>query len=229
MTQFQISIVSDTVCPWCFIGLRNLQAAIAERCRRTPRDTFTIKWIPFQLNPSAAQGQSIDKRASYEHKLGVDGSRQVFDRLRSAGELAGVAFSFDGKTGNTLDSHRLLELANRSASHGNSDTKDLQTRVAEQLFMGYFENSEDITSHEFLSRAAVHAGLATDASEIKEFLLSTRFANEIRKEADAQRADGINGVPLFIINDEYTIEGAQQPIAFSHLFERLAKKMRAAL
>ncbi|KAK5168611.1 uncharacterized protein LTR77_005920 [Saxophila tyrrhenica] len=209
MTHFEISIVSDTVCPWCYIGLRNLQAAIAQRTAKSPTDTFSLTWDPFQLNPQAPRGQTVDKRASYEKKLGVDGARTVFERLTSAGETAGIQFSFDGRTGNTLDSHRLLELARKisdvseaTSGQATHSQADLQTRLAEELFADYFERERDITDHEVLKKAALRAGLDERGIDILAFLASDDLVDLVQREASAQREEGINGVPHFTINDD---------------------------
>ncbi|KAK3051379.1 hypothetical protein LTR09_007402 [Extremus antarcticus] len=236
MTHFSISIVSDTVCPWCYIGLRNLQAAIDHRTANHPNDTFSLTWHPFQLNPNTLQGQTVDKRTSYETKLGSDGARAVFDRLRSAGTAAGINFSFGGRTGNTIDSHRLLELACRQAANSEPSSaqsvpgqKVLQTRLAEEIFADFFEREQDITDPTVLSKAAVRAGLSGVEQDFKAFLASDDFVDVVHKTAAAQRQDGINGVPHFTINDEFTVEGAQEPTAFLHLFGKLAKRTRAVL
>jgi predicted DsbA family dithiol-disulfide isomerase len=236
MTHFDISIVSDTVCPWCYIGLRNLQVAIAQRSGKSPKDTLTITWHPFQLNPNSPRGQTVDKRTSYENKLGKDGARNVFDRLRTAGKAAGINFSFNGRIGNTLDSHRLLELAHRQS--GTTDASPapgqvldygMQTRLAEELFADFFEREQDITDHVTLSKAAVRAGLTNQEDEIVSWLASDDLVEVVQQEAAAQRTEGINGVPHFAINEEFAVEGAQEPIAFLHLFDRLARRSKAVL
>jgi predicted DsbA family dithiol-disulfide isomerase len=171
----------------------------------------------------------VDKQSSYENKLGPDGARAVFHRISSAGERAGIKFSFGGRTGNTLDSHRLLEYAARQddkAEANDHKSTGLQTRLAEELFADYFEREQDITSHTVLRRAAVRAGIASSEGDIERFLASNDLVDEVQKAAAAQREEGVSGIPYFVINDEFAVEGAQEPIAFLHLFERLVKRGR---
>lgn len=225
--KYHVWIISDTVCPWCYVGYRNLQAAISEYLSAYPTDTFSISWHPFQLNPDAPKGQSVDKRASYNKNLGSMQAQVVFKRLESAGKRAGINFSFGGRTGNTLDSHRLIELAaqkdnTNEASQTITDTtpsKSLQTRLVEELFADYFESEQDITSHDVLSKAAARAGL--NKREIDAFLASDKLAVEVERQAQVNRSESVTGVPHFTINDEFTVEGAQEPAAFLMLFKRL--------
>lgn len=231
MTTFAIAIVSDTVCPWCYIGLRNLQRAIAQRHAQHPQDTFSLTWHPFQLNPQAPRDRTVDKRQSYETKLGVEGARNVLDRLRAAGATAGITFNFDGRIGNTLDSHRLIEYAGRQ-SDLSPDNADLQTTLVEELFAEYFERGQDITSHDVLSRAAVRAGVADREDTVRTFLDGGDLSTEVQRQANGARQEGVNGVPQYTIkcaSTEYVIEGAQEPMAFLHLFNRLAKIEKAVL
>ena len=236
MVHFDIEIVSDTVCPWCYIGYLNLQAAIISRLTTNPGDTFSLSWRPFQLNPHSPVGHTVDKRTSYESKLGIDGARTVLERVRSAGEAVGITFSFGGRIGNTLDSHRLLEFAHRQAAAADTSTsqstahqRSLQTRLAEELFAEYFEREQDITDHATLSRAAVKVGLSSDEKVIRAFLASAELSDVAKGEATARRDEGISGVPHFTINDEFVVEGAQEPLAFTHLFDRLARRRKAVL
>ena len=229
MTRFHIPVVSDTVCPWCYVGYRHLKRAIAQQLANHPEDSFVISWRPFQLNPTAPKGQSIDKTRSYNSKLGKEQAGLVFERLRSAGKDAGIDFSFHGRTGNTLDSHRIIELARQKEvdDEANVDSSggavaSLQTRVVEELFADYFEREQDITDHVVLARAAGRAGM--DEHEVKAFLESDRLAKQVENEAADARNEGIRGVPLFTINDTFEVEGAQEPRAFTMLFERLRKK-----
>ena len=218
MTHFSISIVSDTVCPWCYIGLRHLQAAIAQHLAMYSGDSFAVSWRPFQLNPNSPRGQSVEKADSYERKFGTEQANLVFERLRSAGKGAGIKFSFGGRTGNTLDSHRLLEFARQKEAN----VEDLQTRLAEELFADYFERERDITDHVVLTKAAGRVGLLEH--EVETFLATDQLAAQVEKDAIAARDDGVHGVPLFNINDQFEVEGAQEPRAFLMLFERFKKK-----
>lgn len=218
MTAFNITIISDNVCPWCYIGYRKLQSAISQHLAEHPSDTFAIQWQPFQLNPHAPRGTSVDKRTSYEQRLGVEQTQLVFERLRSAAKGTGIKFSFKGRTGSTLDSHRLIEYVGQKDSEAADGRSFLKIQLVEELFADYFERGRDITSQDVLARAASRAGL--DEHEIKAFLASDALVKEVEQKARENRAE-VNSVPFFSINGVFTVEGAQEPAAFLMLFKRL--------
>ena len=229
MTNYDISIVSDTVCPWCYIGFRLLQAGISQHLAKYPDDTFVFSWHPFQLNPHAPKGRSIEKTNSSVNVLKEQPVEAVNERLRSAGKDAGINFKFNRRTGNTLDSHRIIEFACQKDAQSQSSTdrtpappQSLQTRLVEELFADYFERQQDIFDHDVLAKAAGRAGL--DEDEVKALLTSYALSDQVEKEAKAARGEGVNGVPHFTINDMFDVEGAQEPNAFLMLFERLKKR-----
>jgi predicted DsbA family dithiol-disulfide isomerase len=230
MTHFNVYIISDTVCPWCYIGLRRLQLAITDHLSKYPGDTFALQWKPFQLNPNAPKGQTIDKIANYEKSFGPEQAQIVMERLRSAAEGTGIQFSFRGVTGNTLDSHRLVEFARQKEAKDQregicqpSGLRNQQTRVVEELFSAYFEKEQDITSHDVLAAAAGRAGMYEN--EVIQLLKSNALGEKVQGEAvDARNQEGVNGVPHFTINDTFEIGGAQEPRAYGMLFERLKKR-----
>ncbi|TVY48466.1 hypothetical protein LOCC1_G001933 [Lachnellula occidentalis] len=134
MTQFNIEVVSDTVCPWCYVGKQKLEKAISAYKTQHPdsNDTFSTTWMPFYLNPGAPK-VGVDKTAYYRSKFGDDRTELIFERLSQVGKDMGINFKFGGKTGNTRDSHRLIQL-------GKLKSPAIQTRVVEELFAAYFEN-----------------------------------------------------------------------------------------
>ena len=124
----------------------------------------------------------------------------------------GINFKFGGKTGNTRDSHRLIQL-------GKSKSPAIQTRVVEELFAAYFENEGDITSHAVLTSAGVKAGL--DEKEVKEWLASDKGGKEVDLEVEQAQQNQISGVPNFTIQGKYEVGGAQDPGVFLRLFEKI--------
>lgn len=136
-------------------------------------------------------------------------------RLSQLGKTEGINFKFGGKTGNTRDSHRLIQL-------GKTKSPQVQTRVIEELFAAYFENEKDITSQPILIEAGVKAGLGE--SEIKDWLDGGKGGPEVDKEVQDAVEQNISGVPNFVINDRFEIGGAQEPAAFVQLFERLKRQ-----
>jgi predicted DsbA family dithiol-disulfide isomerase len=139
----------------------------------------------------------------------------MFQRLAQLGQSDDIAFKFGGKTGNTRDSHRLIQL-------GKTKSPAMQTRVVEKLFAAYFENEKDITSHETLLEAGVGAGLGE--AEVKEWLASGKGGPEVDREVQDAYEQSISGVPNFTIQDKFEIGGAQEPTAFVQLFERIKKQ-----
>lgn len=142
----------------------------------------------------------------------------IFERLSAVGKDVGINFSFGGKTGNTRDSHRLVQL-------GKTKSPAVQTRVVEELFEGYHEKEKDITSHEALREAGVKAGLAED--EVDEWLASDKGGPEVDREVTEAQMRGVSGVPNFVLQEKYEIGGAQDPDAFVKVFERV-KQMEAS-
>ncbi|KAL6707581.1 hypothetical protein ACN47E_003930 [Coniothyrium glycines] len=215
MTNFNINIVSDTVCPWCYVGKKRLEKGIAAYKEKHPdsNDTFSTNWFPFYLNPDA--GKSIDKREMYETKFGKERAAMMHERLSQIGEAEGIHFKYGGRTGNTRDSHRLVQL-------GKTKGPQVQTRVVEELFAAYFENEKDITSRETLTEAGVKAGLSE--AEVSDWLESGKGGPEVDKEVQNAVRQNISGVPNFTINDQFEIGGAQEPAAFVQLFERVKRQ-----
>ncbi|KAH3953541.1 hypothetical protein HBH53_029010 [Parastagonospora nodorum] len=215
MTHFNINVVSDTVCPWCYVGKKRLEKGIAEYKERHPgsNDTFAINWFPFYLDPTAPK--SIDKQERYESKFGKERTTMMQQRLSQIGHAEGINFKYGGKTGNTRDSHRLIQL-------GKTKSPQLQTRVIEELFAAYFENEKDITRQDILIEAGVKAGL--EEKEIKEWLESGKGGPEVDKEVQDAVEQNISGVPNFTINDQFEVGGAQDASAFVQLFERFKKQ-----
>ena len=214
MTKFNIAVTSDTVCPWCYVGKKKLEAGIAAYQAANPSsdDTFDVTWYPFQLNP-AAPTPGVDKQQFYLEKFGdPERIRMMFDRLARIGEQCGIHFKFGGKTGNTRDSHRLIDLAK-------SKSPAMHTKVVEQLFASYFENEKDITDHKVLEEAGVNAGLPE--SEVKTLLASNERGPEIDQELQTAQRNLVTGVPNFVIQGKYEIQGAQDAEAFRRVFEKI--------
>lgn len=217
MTAFNITITSDTVCPWCYVGKQRLEAGIqAYQRKHGSSDTFATTWKPFYLNPNA--GKSVDKQTVYETKFGAERTKAMQKMLSKIGSENGIAFKYGGRTGNTRDSHRLLQL-------GKVKGAQMQTRVVEELFRAYFEEERDITSHEVLLDAAVKAGL--EKEEVKGLLESDQMGEVVDQEVEEAQMRFISGVPHFVVNNKYEIGGAQEADTFVEIFEELASQGQA--
>lgn len=211
MTKYTISIVSDTVCPWCYVGKNRLELAIKQHKTTHPTDTFTTTWHPFYLNPDAPK-KSTDKRALYAAKFGAQRTQVMQAHLARLGKAVGIDFQFGGRTGNTRDSHRLIQL-------GRTKGEDVQTRVVEELFNAYFENEEDITDTETLVGRGVKAGL--EEKEVREWLKSGAGGEEVDREVKEAQRKFVTGVPNFTINGRFEVQGAEEPAAFLQVFEEI--------
>lgn len=208
----QIDVVSDTVCPWCFVGKRRLGRAILLR----PDISFDVHWRAFRLDPTIPR-EGVDRKAYMKAKFG-DSPRAAAmgDALREAGQATDIAFAFDKieRRPDTLDSHRLIRWA---SSTGKQDA------VVEKLFAAYFEEGRDIGDAEVLVSVAADAGLD---SELIAQLLSTDDDREVIEREDmlAHRM-GISGVPTFIFDNKFAISGAQEPETIVQVID----KARAAV
>ncbi len=209
-----IDIFSDTICPWCFIGKRRLERALAER----PQLDLTIHWRTFQLNPDMPAG-GMDRSQYLELKFGgASNATAIYDQVRAAGESEGIEFAFERmkRTPNTIDSHRLIR---------HSGEKGRQDAVVQALFDAYFLRAEDIGDPEVLAAAAAEAGL--DAEETRAFLAGDAEAEAVRAEDASARRAGISGVPCFLFNGQHALAGAHPPEVLHQLFD-LANQEDAA-
>ncbi|OZJ01794.1 hypothetical protein BZG36_05189 [Bifiguratus adelaidae] len=209
--QIQIDIVSDTICPWCFIGKRRLEKAIANTKAAHPdaQIEFNIDWQPFQLDPTLPK-EGYNKREHYIEKFGKARAQAMFPRMEAVGKDDGINFSYGGTVSNTLDSHRLIAFAK---------SKGKQDAVVEELFHNYFEQEKNIADEEVLKAAGVKAGL--DAAEVEVFLKSGELAYETKGEIERNMRRNIHGVPNFTINKRYQLSGAQEPETFQEIFEQV--------
>jgi len=202
----KIDIYSDTICPWCFIGKRRLERALAER----PQPDLEITWRPFQLNPEMPAG-GMDRRRYLEVKFGGGaGAKQIYDQVSQAGDSENIPFAFDAieRTPNTLDSHRLIRHAEAAGR---------QEQVVQGLFDAYFLEGKDIGNHEVLVAVAQAAGLEAEA--VRAYLAGGQDAEEVRAEDAKARHIGIQGVPTYILNDKYVLSGAHPPEVLFHMFD----------
>jgi len=213
MTKFNIEVVSDTVCPWCYVGKQKLEKAIQAYKEAHPQsnDEFSTTWMPFYLNPGSPK-IGVDKTAYFKAKFGEERTSMIFERLTQVGKDCGINFKFGGKTGNTRDSHRIIQL-------GKTKSPAMQTRVIEEFFAAYFEQEGDITNHEILKKAAVKAGL--EEKEVTEWLESDKGGKEVDMEVEEAQMNQISGVPNFTIQGKYEVGGAQDPGVFLRLFEKI--------
>lgn len=204
--MLQIDVYSDTVCPWCFLGKRRLERALAER----DDVDVSINYRVFQLNPDMpVAGMS---RAQYLSAKfgGSERAENVYSTIARAGHSERIPFNFEiqDRMPNTVLSHRLIRFA---ARHGR------QSPVVEAVYQSFFLDGEDIGDDETLTRIAARCGLV--GTDVSHYLAGDEDRDAILAEDLRARRMGIKAVPSFIINGAYSISGAQEPEAFYPLFD----------
>ena len=205
----RLDVISDPICPWCYIGRAHMQAALAELAGQGLR--FAVSWRPFQLNPDMpAAGLPRDeyRRAKFGS---LERSGELDAQVTVAAQVAGLVINHAlmQRTPNTLDAHRLIRLAGR---------KGKQDAVVGRLFHDYFVDGRDTGNPTILADAAAACGL--DRAAVAEYLLGDADAAETRAEDGALRAAGVQGVPTFVLEDRVLFSGAVPAMAFA---ERLAR------
>jgi predicted DsbA family dithiol-disulfide isomerase len=199
-----IDVISDVICPWCFIGKRRLEKALSGR-------PATVRWHPFQLNPDMPR-EGIDRKSYRIAKFGSwERSQELDARVAAAGEDEGIAFRFDkmARTPNTLDAHRIIWLAGE---------RGVQDAVVEALFLAYFTEGEDLSDRATLAEVAADAGL--DRAEVYELLASDKGIDVVQAGEEQARRLGVSGVPFFVVNGRVALSGAQPPELFRQAFEQ---------
>jgi predicted DsbA family dithiol-disulfide isomerase len=214
--MISIDLFSDPICPWCFIGKRRLEAALSTR----PEIEVDINWHSFQLNPMMPR-DGMEREEYLALKFGnPDNARRLYDNISGVGEQAGIQFEFDRIeiTPNTIAAHRLILFAARFGAQG---------EIVEQLFNAYFLDGRNIGDIETLIALSGEAGLNSDETAV--FLESDEDVDAIKSEDMQARQLGIQGVPFYILDQQYAVSGAQEPEAFYPLFDLLlAQKSDAA-
>lgn len=194
----QIDVISDTVCPWCYIGKRRLARALEMR----PETAFDIVWRPYFLDPDVPRA-GADRRAYMAAKFGDSERRNAMtEALKAEGAKEGIAFAFEKieRRPNTLDSHRLIRWA---------ATAGIQDAVVERLFSAYFLEGRDIGDPAVLEFLAADVGM--DSIEVAELLAGETDLGNVEREAKLAGEMGITGVPTFIFASKYVLSGAREP------------------
>lgn len=202
----RLDIYSDTICPWCYVGKRRLERALAMR----PAPGLAIRWRAFQLNPGMP-AEGMDRQEYLEVKFGgPERAARIYEAVRLAGAGEGIDFAFERmkRTPNTFESHRLLRHAHDCGRQG---------ALLDELYRAYFQEGADIGDREVLLACAERAGLDVAAAET--FLESAAEAESTLAEDRLARRQGINGVPCFIFNGRFALSGAQPPEALLQLLD----------
>ncbi|WP_105373787.1 DsbA family oxidoreductase [Neorhizobium huautlense] len=213
MERVTIDIVSDVVCPWCYLGKARLELAIAEVQDEIGVD---INWRPYRLNPDHPP-EGVDHQSDLARKLGgKDAVDRAHAMLQKLGEDVGIRYNFEAiKIGpNTLDAHRLLHWAM-------TEGREVQDKVATALFKANFEEGRNVGDPAVLADIAEQSGL--DRKVIENLLATDADKDTVLSEIDAAQKMGVTGVPFFIIDGQYAVSGAQTPDVFVNTLREIAK------
>ena len=211
----KLDILSDPICPWCYIGKAYLDRALES----SPDHPFEIEWHPFQLNPEMPQG-GMDRRAYLEAKFGgKDGAVAAYTPVSEHAAKAGVVINLDKieRTPNTLNAHRLIHWAGIEGK---------QTAAVSALFKAYFVEGRDIGDIEVL--ADVADGIEMNASVVTRLLKSDADQDDIRKRDTHSREMGVNSVPTFIVAQQHAVPGAQPPELWARVIGDINAQIAAA-
>jgi predicted DsbA family dithiol-disulfide isomerase len=206
-----IDVVSDVVCPWCYLGEKRLEAALAEA-----PGPVAVRWRPYQLDPTIPDG-GLDRAEYMAKKFGKSGRLQtVHDNLVRLGAEVGLPFAFDKirRAPNTLDAHRLIRWANSAGVQG---------KVVDRLFKAYFVEGRDIGDRGVLIDIAGECGL--DVELVEKLLAEGADADLVREEIAQAQAIGVSGVPFFIFAGRLGVPGAQDPSALVNAMAQARQAM----
>jgi predicted DsbA family dithiol-disulfide isomerase len=204
----RLEIISDPVCPWCYLGAAHLMRALSA----ADTHPFALHWRPYQLDPDLPP-EGRDRAEHMKSKFPEpERIAAAHARIAAMGAESGIVFNFDRivRAPNTLDAHRVIHWAG---------PEGLQTRTAMALFRRYFELGKDISDHEVLADAAAEAGL--DAAVVARLLAGDADRQAVQAEAEAAREMGVTGVPTFILGGRYAVSGAQPPDFWTELIGKL--------
>jgi len=209
-----LDIISDPICPWCYIGKTQLDKALAA----APDHPFVVQWHPFQLNPDMPR-EGMDRRDYLEGKFGgKDGAVRAYAPVVEQAKSAGLEINFEGmqRTPNTLDAHRLIHWAGIESK---------QTAAVDALFDAYFVQARDIGDHDVLGDIA--DGIGMDASVVRKLLALDTDRQGIQDRDAHSRKMGVSSVPTFIVAGKHAVPGAQPPDLWAQIISELKEQLDA--
>lgn len=217
--RLTVEVWSDIACPWCSIGKRRLEAALASFAQR---DDVDVVWRAFELDPSAPAVKvpriPYAERLAAKYRTSTAQADEMIRRMTETAAAEGLDFRFDLiRPGNTFDAHRLIHFA---AKRGLGD------QAKERLLRAYMTEGEAIGDHAVLVRLATEIGL--DPADVRALLAGDELAAEVRADEEAARSLGISGVPYFVIDGRYALSGAQPATALTNALQLAWRERTAA-
>ncbi len=206
--KVSVDVVSDVICPWCFLGKRRLDKALTQ----LEGLQVEVAWRPFMLDPSIPP-EGLDRKTYMLEKFGAERVKTIHDPLIAAGKEEGVPYRFDliKRTPNSLDAHRVIRWTHLAG---------LQSKMAERLFLAFWHEGRDISDHEVLGDCAHDLGI--DRPSLMTQLASDHDKKEVLGEINMAAQMGIRGVPTFIIGRRYGVSGAQSPEVIADAIRKVA-------
>ena len=215
-----VNVWSDVVCPWCYIGKRRLEAALA---RFEHKAEVEITWHSFELDPSAPksyEGQGTQaERLAKKYRMPVQRAEQMIEQMVKTAAVDGIEMNVPRQRGgNTFDAHRLLHWAHSQGK---------QNELKERFFKGHFTDGDAIADHDALAKLASEVGL--DEEQARAVLLSDQYADDVRADEENARQLGISGVPFFVVGGKYAVSGAQPSDVLLQALERAWSEQKPEL
>ena len=211
-SRLLIDVISDVVCPWCFIGKRRLEKAIALR----PEVPVEVRWHPYSLNPWVPR-EGMSREEYLRTKFGsVERYKEIAKRVAAAAAEEGLVYNLDkiARQPNTLDCHRLILWSGNVGDPG---------RMKQRLMELYFTEGADLSDREVLAGAAVDCGM--DADLTRQLLASDADVERVEKASEQAKEAGIDGVPCFILGGVFAVSGAQDPVYLADAIGRAQRTL----
>ncbi|KAI0714305.1 thioredoxin-like protein [Cerioporus squamosus] len=209
-------VISDIVCPWCYIGQRELQKAI--RDVKAEHDlTIKVEHRPYLLHPSMDENIKLDKHAWYLEKFGQEKLDQIKSMVQSRAKEVGIEINFEGTVSQTIRAHRLSRKAFELGG------QDMQEKFLDATYHAYFTEGKNIGDYDVLGELAEQAGVMSK-EETAKFLDSDEFKQEVEHNAMDARKKGVTGVPFTIVNGRWAVSGGQTSEVYAQIFRKLAGK-----
>ena len=220
VAPMRVEIFSDVVCPWCYIGKARFDRAVANLKAKGLAIDVEVVYSPYQLDPTAPIGVATPVLEAYSKKFGgPEKAQAILDHVTAIAAQEGITFNMDiALRANTLPSHRLLAHALATYS------PQVQAALKQNIMIAYFTDGKDISSNKVLVECAVSAGM--DADEANIVLTENLFAQEVASQISDATSNGITAVPTYVINDQWSVPGAQDTELFERVLVRLAEKQQ---
>ncbi|EJU05095.1 thioredoxin-like protein [Dacryopinax primogenitus] len=212
-----LNVTSDTICPWCYIGCKQINNAIQRAKDAHLPLTFDVEFSPFMLDPSLPQQGSVLRKERYFEKFGEVKAMAIMQTLGKVGHDLGIDFKYDGTVSQTTKSHRILTKAYQLGG------QEAQQKLLQLIFKGFFEQNRNVGDDDFLAQCADQAGFMS-AAEATKFLQTDELQKEVDRRIEMAQRMGITGVPFTIINGKWALSGAQPSDVFYQVFEKLARE-----